>query len=188
MKDNRRSFFFLWVVLLPFVGLQAQADFRQGYVVTLEGDTLKGWIDNQNPLEMRRMIQFRAEEGREIRSFTPETALEARVYDRRYHVRKKVDGQLYFLEYLFRGNMTVYRLLSSEGFTYYLEKPGVPLTLIPFEEKEIYGDNGVKYNKITTKHIGVLTYYTQDAPELRPKINGLAACRTEPWGCDVMIA
>ena len=49
----------------------AQAFFETGYVVTLEGDTLRGQIDNREWVRSPEDVRFRSDEAERVRTFTP---------------------------------------------------------------------------------------------------------------------
>ena len=61
------------IALAAFQGrpVAAQAFFETGYVVTLEGDTLRGQIDNQEWIRSPAKIRFRSSEAKPARTFTP---------------------------------------------------------------------------------------------------------------------
>ncbi len=61
---------------------------------------------------------------------------------------------------------------DSEGDHYFIDKDDVELTEIPYEESIIYVDDKAKLFE-STKHIGVLNYFMQDAPEFQSRIENL---------------
>lgn len=83
--------------------------------------------------------------------------------------QKKLIKKKAFLEFLLKGQINLYYLNDEIGEHYYLEKEGIPLTETPFEEGIKYKD-GTPYFYSSTKHIGILNYFMQDAPELLSNI------------------
>lgn len=61
---------------------------------------------------------------------------------------------------------------DENGDHYYLDKEDVRLTEIPYEEGIKYVDNVPKYFE-SKKHIGILSYYMQDAPGFQSRIQSL---------------
>jgi hypothetical protein len=64
----------LFFFLLPFFSL-AQTNYKPGYVVTLKGDTLRGFIDYKEWIKNPKYISFKNTPGnREVESFSPQSA------------------------------------------------------------------------------------------------------------------
>jgi hypothetical protein len=64
------------LLLMGFLALlapasQAQTNFQPGYLITLEGDSLKGWVDEQGHIANARSIQFKAAESDPARRYFP---------------------------------------------------------------------------------------------------------------------
>jgi hypothetical protein len=71
--------------------------------------------------------------------------------------------------------MDIYFLRNQQGDHYYLEKEGGPLVEIPYKEsiKWMEGEDGTEkeYFYKSTIHWGVLSYATQDVPQLKATID-----------------
>ena len=150
--------------------LQAQTYFKPGYVIKSEGDTLFGEVDYRGGARMSRICTYRHSAKDSVRRFSPDELLGYRFPESKYYVSKLVDGKKVFLEYLVNGRVSVYYLKDERDEDhYYIEKEGLGLAEIPYvegtKEKE-----GLDYLYQSTRHIGVLTYYMQDAQGLQPEI------------------
>ncbi len=158
--------------LLLSIHLSAQTDFKPGYVITNTNDTLYGEIDYRGDLLMGQVCKFRAK-GHEVVQYTPKDIAAYRFIDSKYFVSREVAGKDVFLEFLIKGQVDVYYFRDKLGDHYFIEKENMPLTEIPYEEgfKEMEG--GKQYSYKTKKHIGILNYYMQDAPEVQSEINDL---------------
>lgn len=151
--------------------LNAQTDFRPGYIINQDRDTLYGEVDYRGPLLMGKICKFKNKES-VVSEFFPNDISSFRFIDSKYYVSKEINHQKVFLEYLVKGKVNIYYLRDEVGDHYYIDKEGVPLTEIPYEEEIRYvDDRQVRYK--TTAHIGVLKYYMQDAPELQYQINSM---------------
>lgn len=169
-----RSYFLILVVVICFPCIvHAQADFRPGYVIKNSGDTIYGTIDYRERL-MSTFCRFK-EKDQGVTDYLPGQIAAFRFIDSKYYVSREVNGSLVFLEYLIKGQVSIYHLRDKEGDHYFLDKKGEPLREMPYEEglRQVDGKS-VHYE--SKKHIGLLTYYMSDAPVLHQRIasmNGL---------------
>lgn len=162
---------FVLFVMLPGL-LYAQTDFRPGYVIKATGDTLYGEIDYRGDITMQSLCRFRICKDSAESRFSPNDIIAYRFDDDKYYVSKKVEGRYVFLEYLVNGKISIYYTRDSEGDHYYIEKKGLGLSLLPYEEGIRYINNK-PYEYQSTQHMRILRDYTQDAPELRNRIRSL---------------
>lgn len=162
---------FLFVLLFPISLLQAQTDFRPGYIIIITGDTLYGDIDYRGDLLMSQLCKFK-DKGSIIKDYLPNDIAAFRFVDSKYYVSRDVNGRRVFLEYLIKGKVNIYYLRDKNGDHYYLEKEDVKLTEIPYNEGTKYVDDKRVFFE-TTKHIGLLNYYMRDAPELQTQVQAM---------------
>jgi len=155
-------------LLFPASLLNAQTDFRPGYIINKSGDTLSGQIDYRGDLFMSSLCRFK-EADNTIKEYSPNDIEAYRFIDSKYYVSKEINKTIFFLEYLIKGKINIYYLRDETGDHYYLDKEDVKLTEIPYEEGIKYVDDKQVYFE-TTKHIGLLNYYMQDAPEFQTRI------------------
>jgi len=162
---------FLFGFLISTKILNAQTDFRPGYVIKSTGDTLFGQIDYCGDLLMSHICKFRDTDNA-IKEFSPNDILEFRFLDSKYYVTKEIDNKKTFLEFLIKGKVSIYYMRNEKGDHYYIDKEGVRLTEIPYEEGIKYVDNNQVFYK-SNKHIGLLKYYMQEAPQLQSRIQSI---------------
>ncbi len=149
----------------------AQTDFREGYVVKAMGDTLHGKIDYKRSKLLAIACVFKDSLGEE-HTYKPDQILSYRFKQEKYFVSKKINEVWYFLEYLVQGKISLYYIENDKGGSYFIEKEGEKLIELAYEEgKKYIEDRYVNYK--STRHIGLLKYYMQDAPKLTDKINSL---------------
>lgn len=151
----------------------AQTDFRPGYVIKAPGDTLYGEIDYRGDLYMSSVCRFRNAQ-KETKDYTPHEILAYRFIDSKFYVSKDVNGERNFLEYLLNGEVNVYYMRDDNGDHYYINRDGEDLVEIPYQE-DIRLIGGRQVLHTTNHHVGLLTYYMQDAPQLKPKIDRMKA-------------
>ena len=163
------------LVLVAFVilfdSLYSQSDFRPGYILELSGDTLYGEINYRGDLTMKGTCKFKNSENLTT-GYSPDDILGFRLIDSKYYLSKEINSQKFFLECLIKGQVNIYYLRDNLGDHYYIDKEGEELIEIPYEEGDrIIDQKRVFY--VSTKHIGVLRYYMQDAPNMESRIQAL---------------
>ena len=153
--------------LFPISLLNAQTDFRPGYVVTNSNDTLYGEIDYRGDKLMGQICKFRSNESN-IAEYTPYDIAAYRFPDSKYYVSREVSGKRVFLEFLIKGEVNIYYLRDEIGNRYFIDKEGMSLAEMPYEEgiREV---NKNKYSYTSRSHLGILLYYMQDAPDVVQK-------------------
>jgi len=158
--------------------VSGQIDMRTGFIILNNGDTISGEIDYRNDLYLGSQCAFRYSQNNEIVKYGPNDIQAYRFTDGRFFISKEVPfnegSSKVFLEYLVNGKLNIYYLRDELKDRYYFEKEGENIVELPYDE-------GIKYDQKTNnpyfyrsvKHINLLTYYLQDAPELKSKINKL---------------
>ena len=158
--------------LLILDAIHAQTDFRPGFIIKHNGDTLKGEIDYRGDILMGKICTFKTS-GNESREYYPADIIGYRFTDSKYYVSKNIDGNHVFLEFLIDGKVKIYYHRDPEGDRYYIDKEGIGLNEIPYEEKIKYTEERAQSNYYLSKsiyHIGLLNIYMQDAPNFQSRI------------------
>lgn len=149
----------------------AQTDFRSGYIIKSAGDTIYGEVDFRGDMRMGSVCKFRKSDGI-VDEYSPKDIIAYRFIEGKYFVSKVVESKSVFLEYLLNGTVSVYYLRDGSGEHYYLEKEGIGLEEIPYEH-EIRAEGNKQYDYNSTKHMGLLYVYMQDAPSIQNKIKAI---------------
>ena len=148
--------------------INAQTDFRPGYIIQTNGDTISGHIDYRGDIIMSSVCRFKDKES-VIKEYFPNDITAFRFIDSKYYVSREVNNKKVFLEYLIKGKIDIYYMRDDIGDHYYIDKGKVKLTEMPYEEGVKFVDNKRVFFE-TRKHIGILNYYMQDAPEFKARI------------------
>ncbi len=160
-------------LLLSTATLFSQADFRAGYIIKSEGDTIFGELDYRGNYRMSEVCSFRKDKKDTITHYYPNNILAYRFIDSKFYVSKDVDGTKMFLEYLVNGKLNIYyRVDNFQADHYYFEKDGISLTELPYEEIIKKKDDKDYLYKSNT-HIGILTYSLSDAKGLKTEIESI---------------
>ncbi len=151
--------------------LNAQIDFRPGYIIKNTSDTLYGEIDYRGELLMSSICRFRDTDNT-INEYSPSELTAYRIIDSKYYVSKEINHKKVFLEFLIKGKVSIYYMRDDNGDHYYLDKEDEKLIEIPYEA----GTKFVGYKEVfyeSKKHIGLLNYYMKDAPEFHSRIQSM---------------
>ena len=166
-----KNTYILVVVFILFSSLsEAQTYFKPGYVIKSEGDTLFGEVDYRGDIRMSKICTFRRNAKDSVHHFSPDDIIGYRFRDSKYFISKMVDGKKVFLEFLINGRVNIYYLKDYMGEDhFFIEKDSLGFAELPFVEG-IRERGGQEYLYSSTKHIGLLNYYMQDAKGLQAEI------------------
>ncbi|MEN8155506.1 MAG: hypothetical protein ABFS10_01025 [Bacteroidota bacterium] len=158
----------LFLLVISAGTLHAQQDFRPGYVILHSGDTLRGEINYASPASLSVTCRFR--QGTEVRDYFPHEIAAYRFEDSKYFVSKELENRKLFLEYIIKGELDIYFLSDKGRWRYFVQKRGADLTELTYNEEEVVIEGKELLYK-SKQHVGVLTYYMHDAPQLQSRIN-----------------
>ena len=166
----------LFTTLLLFIYLitNAQSDFRKGYVITDNLDTIHGTIDFRNDMKNSEECIFTTPSG-STTTYRPGEIYGYRFENGRYYVSKFVketNGTVAyrFVEFLVQGAKDLYYFRDMAGFHYLLDYKPDTLTEIPYKAKDINKD-GKDYRYESKQYIGYLKEYFKDCPSVYPEID-----------------
>lgn len=148
--------------------LFAQTDFRPGFIITGNGDSVGGKIDYRSDFLMSTVCTFKSSDNA-VTDYSPYDLAGYRFTESKYYVSKEVKGKKHFLEYLIKGKISVFYNRDKEGDHYYIEKEREQIIELPYV-KEVRVVKGRQVFYESTKHIGILNYYMRDAPSLKSSI------------------
>ena len=162
------------IIILFFLivnNVNAQSDFRPGFIINNSGDTIYGKIDYRGDLFLSNRCKFKGADNI-LHNYSPTDIKAYRFIEGKYYVSREVENKKVFLEYLINGEVNIYYLRDKSGDHYYIDKKDEPLTEIPYEEgiKSVDGKDVFYQSK---KHVGILNYYMQDAPGFQSEIQSI---------------
>jgi hypothetical protein len=166
--------------------VQAQADFRAGYIVPLSGDTVRGLADYRGGVRNAELCRFRPTAGAEAISYGP-AQLQGYGFESGHHYRAQlltaIDSVQYeampppkrvFMEVLVSGPLNLYQLRSKTGVDRYFVAPASAGTSRPVTELIPRRNPGSDY--LTRAYLranlyrGVLTELMVDCPTVRMEV------------------
>ncbi len=163
------------ILFLIFLGISSNAFtqtlFTPGYVIMLNNDTIWGEINYRGDAKMSSVCTFRKSAKETPTNYSPGDIQAFRFTEGKYYISIAINGQLYFLEYLIKGRVSVYYMRDKTyADRYFIDKEGEPLRELRYSEENISKD-GTVYRQESRQHIGLLHYYMNDAPQLFSEIN-----------------
>ena len=149
------------IALLLFAGrsVWAQRDYRRGYIITNQLDTIYGWIDYRGDVRNAKICSFRKTETEPVTEYTPADIVAYRYNDSKFYISKNIGTtdapRQVFLEYLVNGlaKLYYYRDDNTNEY-YYIENNGHFLEL-KIDEKEVEIDGKTRIKTVKT-YVGVL--------------------------------
>ncbi|MCX2740416.1 PorT family protein [Pontibacter anaerobius] len=158
---------FMVMVLYP-LSIQAQSDFKPGFVVLISGDTLSGWVDYRSNMLSTKVCKFKSAEAAAVVSYSPQDVMAYGFPNDRYYASKYVqeDSATVFMEELVRSKINLYTLNGA----FYVEKEGLGIEELVHEFREYYSEDGVLHRTRANKHIATLNKYMNDCIPMIEKI------------------
>jgi len=166
------TFFMLGISYFSY----GQTDFRPGYYVTHDLDTIYGLIDYRGDRRNTTSCNFRSSEDSDIVNFDPSDIKAYRFIQGKYFISKWVDvedeSQLYFVEYLVNGIANLYFYRDRTGDHYLIEtREGNLIELV--NEKQEVEHNGVSYVAKGYQQVGQLKASFSDCSEIQTEMNNV---------------
>ena len=147
-----------------------QTDFRQGYLITLAGDTVPGLVDYREGSAPFQSFDFKKSENDKPLSYQPGEAsgygfTNGRCFQSRQIEEDDHTARTVFLEVIVEGYVSLYKLQD----VYFIEKQDKGFFKLVNGSREIIAD-GKKYMADTHEYAGVLNLLLFDCHSLRARI------------------
>jgi len=113
-----RILFTFLLLSLCLTATFAQSNFRRGFIITNEQDTVSGWIDFRTDVRNMQVCDFRETETGETRTFLPGEIFGYRFYDEgKFYVSREIminnAPRTVFLEFIVQGMMNLYYYIET---------------------------------------------------------------------------
>ncbi len=161
-----------------FTSLFAKNNFKPGYIIKANNDTIRGLIDYGAAVHNAAHCSFRKDSASTVINYLPAELKGYGFTFNRHFVTKEVkleaaaDSAYFFLEYLVKGPVDLY-FLDDRGLThFFIEQKNVLYELTNDPVKIV--ENGVTYTKTSNKYKGILKYALQNVPGIQPDIERTA--------------
>jgi len=131
----------------------SQSDFRKGYIINLENDTIEGEIDYRINNKVFQTCRFK--EGESVIEYFPIEIIGYGFHNDSYFSSRIIEKS--FVEVLVDGDLSLYRY----KFVFYVKKLDDELQKMEIVENEIQVNEKKRLSK-DNRWIGILRYYTSD--------------------------
>ncbi|HHH53834.1 MAG TPA: hypothetical protein ENK91_09265 [Bacteroidetes bacterium] len=194
MKKVLPSFFIL--ILIFSIKSIAQQNYQPGYVIAINGDTIKGWIDYRNWKNNPKIIKFIHEKNANPVKYSPNSIKGFKVSDEVYisaAIKKEISSlevkwlednptlnlkaDTVFLKTLYAGtkSLLVYSFKSKNNF-YIVNNNKFKLLHYKKYIKNINGKKGYAENK---NYLGQLSIYLQDYPQIKSDLKKIRYAKSD---------
>ena len=170
--------FLIVEILCIFSILQskAQSDFRDGYIIKNNNDTIHCLIDYKGNMANAKKCVCQLTDGSDARVFEPEEIKCYRFLDSKYYVSKSVvtanKTKQLFLEYLINGIVDVYYYRDNYGEHYLIDNGTGELYELKNEKKQVVID-GKTYVEEKEEYKGVLRAVFRESPVVVNEVSGI---------------
>ncbi len=158
----------------------AQSNYRRGYVITHENDTVHGWIDYRTDQMNAMVCNFKITLEDNAQTFFPGQIPGFRyVDDGKFYISRVIklnkEQRTVFLEYLLQGIMNLYYYEDiTDNMGYYCFEDGDgEMTIVTKKEDEIISLKGRLVNKQDIIYKGVIDYLFRDYEPLKKDVQNL---------------
>ncbi|MEZ5069820.1 MAG: hypothetical protein R2751_02335 [Bacteroidales bacterium] len=156
--------------------LNGQSNFKPGYYITHQLDTVYGEIDARGDIRNARTCSFRSDKNAGVVDFKPNDILAYRFVNGKYYVsrtyRIRGEDRPVFAEYLVNGLSDLYYFRDTDDEYYYLQTgEGDPLLLHQTTDTIVRNGQTMLFEK--KEHIGLMKMAFGDCMEIQPQLDNL---------------
>jgi len=168
----------IFLILTALLKGIAQTDFREGYYITLENDTVFGLVDYRGEAKNSQVCIFKKEELSVPVKFEPTEIKGYRFIDGKFYISNPIntgnEEKTVFLEFLVNGITNLYFYRDLNNYMYFIEDKNGKLLLLSNEviTSNVEGKGEVQRN--SNKYIGVLRATFADCKEIQPQLDNVS--------------
>lgn len=164
----------LILALVNFINFNLSASniIKSGYIINEKGDTIIGYLVEQNSINSSKKCIFkRTPEGDKI-VYKPNEIEGYRFTDGKYYISKQIGPdsdqakKTVFMEFFIKGIACIFYYVDEKGEHYYIEK--TPFGLVELSDLDLTPENSKKGESI---YKGKLKIIMADCPEIGNEIN-----------------
>lgn len=173
-----KSFVLIFAMFMSFTPIIAQSDFRLGYYITNDLDTVFGLIDYRGEIRNFRICIFKKDENSIQQEFKPGEIHSYRFIDSKYYISKYIpignSNTLVFAEYMLNGIVDLYYYRDDKEH-YLIEKGDSTLMELTNEDIRVYKEGTqTKYYRKSNRYKGQLNYLFSDCEEISDEIKDVS--------------
>lgn len=177
MKTNICKVLFIFIIVIYFLPeqLKAQSNFKEGFIITNQNDTITGLIDSRGEWRNMKVCHFKKSAESEVQTYSPGTIQGYRFTDGKYYVTKHIETKTFsstvFVEFLLEGIRNLYFYANSKYRAYFVEsREGKLLEIRDMVARKKDGETIYVKSK---KYKGYLNYVFENFPEIQNDIKNM---------------
>jgi hypothetical protein len=168
---KRIFLFFLSAIALD---LQGFAQFKEGYIINNNDETIQGYINYEGSINNSDRCEFKLNREGEIKTYKPGEIKAFRFNDSKYFStwELSVNNELktIFIEWLIRGRASLLSYSRPvDGTRYFLLLENDSLVELTNTMRS-FNKDGKTYERRNQEYKNTLSFYFKDAPSLKPEI------------------
>ncbi len=171
MKPAILAFSIFFLITLNLFG---QTDFKPGYIVKINGDTIDGFISNKGLIKFNNACLFKVQEDSpEIRYTSNDLKGYSFLYGSTYqtkNISSDNNENILFLEVLLNGSVILFYLKDDKEIHYYIQYENSSLIELKNTTTEVVVDDK-RFIKQKKEYVGSLKIAFQDTPEILPEVD-----------------
>lgn len=158
----------------------AQSNFKEGYIITNENDTVTGFVDFRTSEINSRSCRFRANETGEIKTYYPGEISGYRfIKEGKFYVSRNIEiegqKQEVFLEYLLKGIVSLYYYVGDRDYYFVENEEGKMTGIGKKEDEKVYSDKfRITFLKKDNRYIGMLKNVFQQSQSTVDKLDNIS--------------
>jgi len=175
MKKN----ILIGLMLLSGVVAVAQSNYKEGYVITLQGDTLWGWADYRTDKMNAKICNFKkSETDKEPTSYEPGQIAGYRFSkEGKYYITRNIEinnvQQTVFVEFLVQGLLNLYYYTDELNYYIFEDRETGKMTYTTQKPDEIIYKEGTAYNQKDVRYRNILTYTFKNYEPIKKEVQKL---------------
>ena len=165
---KKRIFFTFLFLSIYLTATFAQGNFRRGFIITNEGDTVSGWIDFGTDAQNMHICNFRETEMGATRAFFPGQIFGYRFYkEGKFYISREIvindEPRTVFLEFLLQGNMNLFYYIDvsqhkQTEYYFFEDQSGRMIALTKRPDEIISTGGGITRVNEDFRYQGVIRY------------------------------
>jgi hypothetical protein len=162
---------FALLLLLSFPCL-SQSDYRDGYIVTNNADTIFGLLNYRGSKANTTECKFRKTKKSDVINYTPNDIKAYRFIDGKYFISHLIDTKRVFIEFLINGTVDVYYYRDDLGEHYLVSNDDNTLTELKYGDIE-YFVGSQRYTRKNNSYQGVLKANFAKSPTITKRVEDI---------------
>lgn len=175
-----KSFFFALSLLLFALDIGAQSDFKPGFIITLEEDTITGFVDYRNKdFNAGKCVFKNLKDGDEVKYY-PRDIKAYGINGEKFYIARQIEtdaiNRIVFLEQLVDGKADLYFLPPK---VFFIETAERGFFILQNTKIKVMNDKWAEYGQILKKYflkdgneyIAILKISFQDKMEIMEEVN-----------------